>query len=45
MSAAGVGELVFIENIMDKQVYLNILKETLAKSAQKLVIESDYYFQ
>lgn len=45
MSAAGVGELVFIDEIMDKGLYLNILKENLKKSAQKLGIESDYYFQ
>lgn len=45
MSAAGVGELVFIDEIMDKTLYLKILKENLQKSAQKLGIESEYYFQ
>lgn len=45
MSAAGVGELVFIDEVMDKNIYLNILKDNLHKSAQKLGIESDYFFQ
>lgn len=45
MSSSGVGELVFIENTMDKHVYLNILKQNLKKSAHKLNLEADYYFQ
>uniref|UniRef100_A0A034VZC4 Transposable element Tc1 transposase n=1 Tax=Bactrocera dorsalis TaxID=27457 RepID=A0A034VZC4_BACDO len=45
MAAAGVGELVFIEDIMDKTVYLNILKQNLKKSAQKLNLPSSFTFQ
>ncbi|GFX55766.1 transposable element Tcb1 transposase [Trichonephila clavipes] len=33
MSAGGVGELAFIDGIMDKHVYLGILKDNLEKSA------------
>lgn len=44
MSAAGVGNLVFIEGIMDKTMYLNILKDNLVQSAQKLGIQSDFRF-
>ena len=36
MSSEGVGELVFIDEIMDKTVYLNILKDNMKKSAEKL---------
>ena len=39
-SVASVGELVFIGCIMDKSVYLNILKENLKKSAEKLNLPS-----
>lgn len=45
MSAAGVGNLAFIEEIMNKTVYLNILKNNLNQSAEKLDIRRDYYFQ
>lgn len=45
MPAAGVGNLVFIEEIMNKTVYMNILKENLNQSADKLNIRGDYYFQ
>ncbi|GFU49510.1 transposable element Tc1 transposase [Trichonephila clavipes] len=36
MSAGGVGELSFIDGIMDKHVYLGILKDNSEKSASKL---------
>ncbi|GFY10986.1 transposable element Tcb1 transposase [Trichonephila clavipes] len=36
MSAGGVGELAFIDGIMDKHVYLGILNDNLEKSASKL---------
>ncbi|GFV69449.1 transposable element Tc1 transposase [Trichonephila clavipes] len=36
MSTEGVGELAFIDGIMDKHVYLGILKDNLEKSASKL---------
>ena len=45
MAASGVGELVFIDGTMDQYVYLDILKNNLQRSAQKLGIQSDYYFQ
>lgn len=43
-SAAGVGELVFIDGIMDQNVYLNLLKQNLKKSAEKLGIGSSFKF-
>ena len=45
MSAAGVGNLMIIDEIMNKTVYLNILKNNLNQSAEKLKIRNDYYFQ
>ena len=41
-SAQGVGELVFIDGIMDKNVYLDILKDSLKKSAKNTGIP-DYF--
>lgn len=45
MSAAGVGNLVFIENIMDQHVYLDILKNNLKENATKLGMPADFLFQ
>jgi transposase len=45
MAASGVGELVFIDGIMKKEQYLNILKQNMKKSAEKLGIGNDFYFQ
>lgn len=45
MSSGGVGELVFIDGIMDKKVYMDILKANLKKSAEKLNLSSSFYFQ
>lgn len=45
MSSAGVGSLVFIDGTMDKSVYLNILKENLHKSVEKLGLGDNFYFQ
>lgn len=45
MSAAGVGELVFIDGIMDKIIYMNILKENIKKSAEKLNLPASLTFQ
>ncbi|GFY23407.1 transposable element Tc1 transposase [Trichonephila clavipes] len=45
MSAGGVGELAFIDAIMDKHVYLGILKDNLEKSANKLGFGSGFMFQ
>lgn len=45
MAASGVGELVFIDGTMDKMVFLNILKENLHKSADKLDLAGNFHFQ
>ncbi|XP_043516826.1 uncharacterized protein LOC122532274 [Frieseomelitta varia] len=45
MAANGVGNLVFIDGIMDKMNYLNILWGHLSSSATKLQLVSNYYFQ
>ena len=44
MSAGGVGNIVFVETTMDKNHYLNILKENLEASAEKLGIKDDFRF-
>ena len=43
--SSGLGELVFIEEIMDKFIYLRILKENLKQNVKKLVLGNNYYFQ
>ena len=45
MSATGVGEYHFIEGIMGQWMYLNILKEHLLVSAEKLGIRNNFIFQ
>lgn len=45
MAASGVGKLVFIDGIMDRFVYLNILKNNLHASAAKLGIGMSFAFQ
>lgn len=45
MSAAGVGNLHFIEGIMDHKMYIRILKENLGPSAEKLGLQGSYIFQ
>ncbi|CAK9832042.1 Transposable element Tc1 transposase [Anthophora retusa] len=45
MSANGPGNLVFIDGTMDKIKYLNILKENLINSSEKLGVPRDFYFQ
>ncbi|KAF7380904.1 hypothetical protein HZH66_014280 [Vespula vulgaris] len=45
IAATGIGELVIISKIIDKHLCLNILKENLQKSADKLGIGSKFYFQ
>lgn len=42
MSAAGTGDLVFIDDIMDKNIYLNILKDNLNHSARKLGLDRGF---
>lgn len=44
MSASGVGELCFIEGIMDHCSYINILKGHLAKSVEDMGLTGDYIF-
>lgn len=44
MSAAGVGNLQFIETTMDKTAYLEILKANLLQSAEKLGIADVFRF-
>lgn len=44
MSAAGVGNLHFIEGNMDQHQYLRILKQNLAESAEKLGIRDTFQF-
>lgn len=45
MSAAGVGELEFIDGIMDKRYYMDILKRNVKKSAEKLKLPDSFTFQ
>lgn len=42
MSAAGVGNLHFIDGIMDYKVYIEILKKNIHASAQKLGLADNY---
>lgn len=44
MSAAGVGKLQFVESIMNKFQYLDILKNSLVQSAEKLGIKENFRF-
>lgn len=45
MASCGVGELEFIDGIMTKEVYLDILKRKLPASAKKLKLGRRYTFQ
>ncbi|GBM51833.1 hypothetical protein AVEN_25520-1 [Araneus ventricosus] len=42
MSAVGVGNLHFIDGMMDKYMYLDILKQNLKQSAEKMGILPHY---
>lgn len=42
---SGVGELVEISGIMNSDVYINILKKNLKKSAKKLKLGNKFIFQ
>lgn len=44
-SAAGVGNLHFIDGIMTAKGYINILKKNLKQSAEKMGISRDFIFQ
>ena len=45
MSAAGVGDLHFIEGIMNHVMYIDILKQNLRSSAIKLDMGNRFIFQ
>ena len=45
MFTADVGELIFIDSIMDKIMYMNILKENIKQSAEKLNLPAGFTFQ
>ncbi|GFW78788.1 transposable element Tcb1 transposase [Trichonephila clavipes] len=45
MAASGVGKLVFIDGIMHKMAYLNILQNNFKESADKLGLGSNFIFQ
>lgn len=45
MSGSATGRLEIIRGIMDRFVYLNILKNNLEQSVQKLNLPNNYYFQ
>ena len=45
MAANGVGNLVFIDSIMDQRLYVVILKGNLKQSAKKLGLGNDFWFQ
>ena len=44
ISAKGVGNLVFIDGIMDHKMYINILKDNLSSSAEKMGLNNDWIF-
>lgn len=44
MSASGVGKLKIIDGIMDHTMYINILKENLAPSVEKMGLQDGYIF-
>ncbi|GFW05344.1 transposable element Tcb2 transposase [Trichonephila clavipes] len=44
-AASGVGKLVFIDGILHKMAYLNILQNNLKESADKLGLGSNFIFQ
>ncbi|GBN40985.1 Transposable element Tc1 transposase [Araneus ventricosus] len=44
MSASGLGNLVFIDGIMNHALYMNILRDNLKLSAQNLDIGNSFVF-
>jgi len=44
MSASGVGNLHFIDGIMDHKMYIDILKTNLHPSAAKMDLEGNFIF-
>ncbi len=45
MASGGVGNLTFIEGIMNAECYINVLRHNLKDSARKLGLENTFYFQ
>ncbi|GFV07037.1 transposable element Tcb1 transposase [Trichonephila clavipes] len=45
MAASGLGKLVFIDGLMHKMAYLNVLQNNLKESADKLGLGSNFIFQ
>ena len=45
MSSSGVRNLHFIDEIMDKVIYKDILMQNLKQSAQKMGFQGSYTFQ
>ena len=45
MSAAEVGNLIFIETTMNRYVYLNVLKDNLQESVSKMGLSERWFFQ
>ncbi|KAJ1519178.1 hypothetical protein ONE63_011216 [Megalurothrips usitatus] len=45
MSSKGVGNLHFVEGIMDHMMYIDILKKNLRASAEKMGLGEDFIFQ
>ncbi|GFX82891.1 transposable element Tcb1 transposase [Trichonephila clavipes] len=45
MASNGVGNLVFIDGIMDHKLYVDILNYNLKKSAQKLGLDGNFISQ
>lgn len=45
MAAGGVGKLHFIDTIMDRHVYLDILKTSFLSSVNDLELQANYMFQ
>mgnify|MGYP000616152834 CR=1 FL=1 len=45
MTASGIDELVFIDGTMDKFIYKGILEQNLKRSAEKLGLAQDFFFQ
>ena len=44
MSASGLGNLIFIDGIMNHSLYLNILRRNLILSAQNMGIGNNFIF-
>lgn len=44
MGYEGAGNLKFIDGIMNKEVYLNVLKENVIDSAEKLNVKENFHF-